>query len=250
MRVLTDSKEIRAELKKLAASRLAVAYIGADWRDYVDARSLESVILSPTLGSNPHAIADLVREIGWNKVHFLDNLHAKIYLGQGAALLGSANLSQNALGDGNLFEAMVLVRGESALVKLDETFDAYLEKAKECYQQESKKQQRLNDLRDSWNRGVWAGVFKPAKAHTKISELSDDELRRIHVVWWFPGDMEYQVDNVAAETGCSDPEAIDRYFSDRFSFSEQDEMGEGDWLLCWRSTVKGLPHGSVRAYWM
>jgi len=130
MRVLTDSKEIRAELKRLAAGRLAVAYIGADWREYVDARSLKNVIVSPTLGSNPHAIADLVREIGWDNVHFLDNLHAKIYLGQGAALLGSANLSQNAFGDGNLFEAMVLVRGESATAKLDRTVNAYFYEAK------------------------------------------------------------------------------------------------------------------------
>ena len=82
MKLLTSSKEIRDGLSRIKPSRIAVAFVGSNWRDFVPAHYLEEIILSPTLGSNPKAIEDLFKELSPARVHFLDELHSKIYLGK------------------------------------------------------------------------------------------------------------------------------------------------------------------------
>ena len=38
---------------------------------------LKEVIVSPTFGSNPEAVVNLAKRIGWDNVYFLNELHAK-----------------------------------------------------------------------------------------------------------------------------------------------------------------------------
>ncbi len=80
MKVLIEN-DIQEAVSGCKPSKIAVAYIGADWQTFIpDPSRLESIIVSPTIGSNPWAIADLVKQIGWEKVAFLDELHAKTYI--------------------------------------------------------------------------------------------------------------------------------------------------------------------------
>ena len=81
MKILIES-EIQRAIRRCEPSKIAVAYIGTDWNTFVsDVESLGAIIVSPTLGSNPWAITDLAKQIGWDKIFFLDELHAKTYVG-------------------------------------------------------------------------------------------------------------------------------------------------------------------------
>lgn len=77
MKILVEG-EIKKSIKRCNPSKIAVAYIGSDWNMFVqNIDHLSTVIVSPTIGSNPRAIMDIARKIGWENVHFLDELHAK-----------------------------------------------------------------------------------------------------------------------------------------------------------------------------
>lgn len=97
MKVLVED-EIRRTVIDCKPLRIAVAYIGVDWKTFIpDTSCLESIIVSPTIGSNPSAIADLVKQIGWEKVVFLDELHAKTYIGKNSAVIGISRAMALAL---------------------------------------------------------------------------------------------------------------------------------------------------------
>lgn len=65
MKILVGS-EIPQAISRCEPSKVAVAYIGTDWNTFVpDTDRLEAIIVSPTFGSNPWAISDLVKQIGW-----------------------------------------------------------------------------------------------------------------------------------------------------------------------------------------
>lgn len=72
-------KDIAQQIKNTDPQKIAVAYIGVDWKKYVNPKSIEFIVISPTLGSNPNTIDDMVKIIGWEKIYFNEALHAKIY---------------------------------------------------------------------------------------------------------------------------------------------------------------------------
>ena len=112
MKFLTKSNEFVEELREISPEKIAVAYIGIDWKEFISVDSLKEIIVYPTLGTNPVAIMEIVGKIGWENVHFLDNLHSKIYIGDSSMLAGSANLSRNALANTGLYEACVSTNEE------------------------------------------------------------------------------------------------------------------------------------------
>ena len=112
-RLITDPEALREALVDIRPRRAAVAYIGAAWRDLLgDASELEELVVSPTAGSNPWALEEICEELDWHNVHFLERLHAKIYIGPGRVIVGSPKLSSNGFDAGvdgsGLFEAVVL----------------------------------------------------------------------------------------------------------------------------------------------
>jgi hypothetical protein len=115
MMILTRKEDVRKQLKALKPSRIAVAYIGKDWQEYICPQDIDSIIVSPTIGSNPDAIVQLAEIVSYDRVFLLDRLHAKIYLGEDCALIGSFNLSRNGLGEGGLLELGNVVDQEKDL---------------------------------------------------------------------------------------------------------------------------------------
>lgn len=78
-------------------------------------------------GTNPKVITALSEAIGVS-IRKLDNLHAKVVIGNDVAIVGSANFSANGLGleDGELAhweEAGYIVRGEDAIAPLRHWFN-------------------------------------------------------------------------------------------------------------------------------
>ena len=134
---------IKKAIKELKPNKIAVAYIGADWEKYIDQDTLKEleIILSPTIGSNPQAIHSLVKKIkgGWNNVHFLTKLHAKFYLGNEAAILGSFNLSGNGFEVYGLEEIGVKIIEEKPRKTLDDEFERLKTEAKNEFETEKAK---------------------------------------------------------------------------------------------------------------
>ena len=115
MRILTGTRSIRAKIKNLLSDPedervVAVAYVGTDALSFLpdDPSGLTLYCWPQAGGTNPYAVQQLRdAEV---EVRFVKRLHAKVYWSRTrGALIGSANLTTNALGEQALQEAAVWV---------------------------------------------------------------------------------------------------------------------------------------------
>lgn len=188
--------EIRKAIKRCKPAKIAVAYIGDDWNRYIpDVNGLEAIIVSPTFGSNPRAIIDLAKKIGWDKVYFLDELHAKIYVGPGAAVIGSANLTCNGLSGEGLIELCVEVNARETLNKLDTAFERLKECALRQYPTTDLKKARLIKLEKAWGTAIANRIIKnpngKSTAFIDFEPLGEDHF---YVLWYQPDVFKYSKD--------------------------------------------------------
>ena len=112
MRILTEARQIRSAVRDVLDSAagdrvVAVAFVGGDALSFCAAPRGVSVYCWPQPGgTNPAAIDQLLR--AGAQVHFVHGLHAKVYWSRRrGTLIGSANLTANALGEAGLREVMV-----------------------------------------------------------------------------------------------------------------------------------------------
>lgn len=89
---LISTAEVESTLENVRPTHIAVAFVGLDWKRYIDINVIEEMIVSPTIGTNPYAIQEIVNHIGWDKIHFLTNLHTKLYIGSNSAVFWRFNL--------------------------------------------------------------------------------------------------------------------------------------------------------------
>ncbi|OIR01266.1 hypothetical protein GALL_167380 [mine drainage metagenome] len=251
MRICTDSKQLRKAIKEVAPSKIAVAFVGGGWKRYVSSARLKEIIISPTIGSNPKAIEEIMDFIGAKNVHFLDNLHSKIYLGSESALLGSVNLSDNGFADSHNFESGVVLNDAANLELLNDVFEAYKASAKRLYPTEKSKKDKLQQLMKQWQIMEWNNLNTERDSNTSpsITEYKSD-LDRIHLAWYQPAELNYNKKSINGAI----PDAIglepDDYFEDALMFHEEDSVQKGDWVLCWQCRNDGLPYENGPMYWM
>lgn len=241
MKVLIED-EIRRAVVDCKPSRIAVAYIGVDWQTYIpDVSRLESIIVSPTIGSNPWAITELVRQVGWEKVDFLDELHAKTYVGKSSAVIGSANLTRNGLGSEGLIELCVEINGEESLKKVNNTFNALKRRAQEQYPTIASKKSRLKELEQKWGAAIANRIFRNENNNTSsfidFEPLGEDHF---YVLWYQPTDCEYS----------EDVKAIQSLMTDDIHFAANDKPEKNKWVFAWRVTDSSKPHKSAKPHWM
>lgn len=127
--VLPDSKSVRQQVKAVFSSRgrkvAIVAFVGLDAETYLGKylNKTEVYCWPRAGGTNPHAIQDLRTKFGC-KVYFADKLHMKIFWSRDrGCVIGSANLTNNALGENGLKEAGIYL-ADSSLVKVDRIIKA------------------------------------------------------------------------------------------------------------------------------
>lgn len=114
---LRDSKSIKDKLKALfetAERKVAiVGFVGGNATEYIpNFENLEIYCWPLPHATNPDGIIALT-EMGAN-VYFKEKLHAKIYWAEGRGIIiGSANLSDNALGENGLQEFAVYIRDKN-----------------------------------------------------------------------------------------------------------------------------------------
>lgn len=249
MKVLTSKKEIREALAKVRPSAIAVAYVGLDWDSFISVSNLREVIVSPTLGSNPKAIEELMQELGAENVHFLDELHSKIYLGASEALLGSCNLSANGISEQGLYETAVVLVDKDARRQLARQIHQYKGLARQRYPTPEAKLARLQRLKVDRDRAVCSG-FVPAGHKSPSIQSYGSRLDRIHVCWHGSGEMGYNESKVRRALKISSDLDLDDYFSDDFAFHKNDDVRPGDWILGWRCNDDGMPRKRGDVGWM
>lgn len=253
--VLTG-KSIAVAIQKVRPQRIAVAYLGADWDRFLgeDLSGLDSIVISPRLGTNPLAVSRLVKALrtpqrsGWERVFFHEDLHAKLYLGKDAAVLGSANLSSNGLQGNQLVELCTRTCLTKDLQALAAFYDGVLAQAKAQYPTEATRKRRLADLADATQR-LKAAIGDDAasganRAKQPAPQLHDFELLaadQFYVNWYQP--QPNPVFTEAAQT-------FESKIEDWISMAPEDKPVKGKWVLCWRMANSHQPDGRAKPHWM
>jgi hypothetical protein len=240
---------IKEEVKAIRPTRVAVAYIGLGWRTYLpEPENLEAIIISPDVGSSPNGIRSLVHALdrpgrsGWDRVFFLDALHAKLYLGKDAAVLGSANLSDNGLSGAALRELGAVIREPSLLTELHAFFRTTLDLAVAMYPDPEAKAHQLAELS---RKRMIRGIFEPpiaAGAAPPPDPPFPTKLDAFHVVW-----VESSPPREFAGAAKADKPMIE----DDLEFTKRDlkVLKRGDWVLTWQRTPSGKPRKDVGLSW-
>lgn len=230
--------DIQHGLRDIAPTQIAVAYVGIDWKNYVVPGKLQDIVLSPTIGTNPNAIVEIAETIGWEHVHFLDNLHAKVYLGESGAAVGSFNLTANGLSAKGLQEAGFIVEDTRLLAELRERMDDYRQQATKAYPTTIAKLTRLGELRAQWDRAIKQGVIRNDSQSTALHAYRPVSTDEIYVCWVL-GEITYTDQIISQGT-----------VSNSLAFLESDMVKTDRWILCWRPRNDGLPDERYRPYWL
>ncbi len=236
MKFLERSSSIRGELQKLfRRSRnrkvILVAFVGEDAPRLLPCwEGVELYCWPKAGGTNPKALEHL-KKLG-AIIHFVDRMHMKLYwVGGRGAVIGSANLTDNALGDGKLHEAAVLLRRPD-LVDVDKIIAQS--------KPEPMTIAALRRLTEEHHRFYRRVEFSPAKKRrsTKPSSFLDWYRNRIEdwwLVWWECGGeaADSVLDQLEAEEGT-------RGYYDYMDFGESDCPGKDKWLLTYKIGRDGL----------
>jgi hypothetical protein len=114
MKVLDQPHLIRAAISELLSDPtderiIAVGFVGDDASSHLrNAAGIQVFCWPKAGGTNPHGVQDLL-DAGCS-VSFVDRLHAKVYWSlRRGSIVGSANLSSNALGESGLREYMIFL---------------------------------------------------------------------------------------------------------------------------------------------
>jgi hypothetical protein len=237
MKLITGAA-IKRALRNVSPISIAVAYVGIDWLTYIDTSTLKEIVLSPTIGSNPVAIAQLVSRLGWENIYFLDNLHSKVYLGAVQATVGSFNLTANGLSAEGLQEAGYIISEPEEITKLQALVNEYKALATAAYPTELVKSERLTELRAIWDRAIKTGAIRNDSTSGNIldyvSTPGDPDVY-VCCTW---GDFTYNEQVVSPST-----------ISQSLSFLDTDEIKPDRWILCWSAGEDGYPN-KCDLYWL
>jgi hypothetical protein len=242
MKLLHGTK-VKEALHELRANCIAVAYIGADWRSFIDPAALKEVIVSPTAGSSAEAIQELVGHLRWENVYFLDELHAKIYLGDEAAAVGSFNLTANGLSGHALSEAGVLIDDAAALTELHTLFEWYRAAAIKRYPNQVSKEKRLDVLRELNGKLGDAEVTSRRSTRSKsLANFVPATGTDFYIGYYQDGETEINrqaLRAAAPDVYTSESQDPDDFLANYLPFLKNDTVRPGHWLLMWHAGDEG-----------
>jgi hypothetical protein len=126
-------KKVKGLLERAKRARIAVAYWGAGAVDRLGlgkVPSIDLVVVCDLLsgGCNPTEIGTLREMLGPDRVLTCDRLHAKVWLTDMGAVVGSSNASANGLGaeaseTAGLIEANIFIDDSTMLAVLEQWFE-------------------------------------------------------------------------------------------------------------------------------
>lgn len=240
-----NSSQIKQSIKSLVPKKIAVAYLGIDWKSLIDCSKLTEVIVSPTIGSNPRAIEELAKQIGWENVYFLENLHSKLYISKNKAIVGSANWSSNGLGQ-SLYEAGIELTDPELIDDVFNDFKALREVAEESFPTLSSKKARLQKLHKEHARALAARLpnsqVEKDQSSKSFLEYELDTGIPFQVTYYTPGGVN---EELSEET-----EALLYDNWERIDFAADDKVEVGDWFLTWEAKKSdNKPHKKRNLTW-
>ncbi len=240
-KILSGSKIKDAIKNQVNPHRIAVAYLGRQWENWINIHELEEIIVAPILGTNPYALNDLIEKIegGLKNVHLLESLHAKIYIGKEFALIGSCNLSNNALSGEHLEEIAYLISDQHEIQKLNHEFDRLKKRAQ---QTESKKEDALNKLMSMHKWAEAKGIIKDEKSSPKKAILQE-RVDAFKIAWYFKDCGELKAKSESLENEGLNESDI----KDHLSFANEDTLQSGDWILAYEVTTG--KDGRIKKIW-
>jgi|GEM_PF-6132085 len=221
---------LRAAVLEVKPKLIALGYLGREWEEYIPELDDDAeVIVSPTLGTNPHGLRKLQQKLGgWERIHFYDEAHPKVYIGKEAAILGSANLSTNAF-EGGTVELMVVLRREKCLRGLHEIFEGWKIEAMKKYGSAEEKETQLEELGLQHEKAMRRGALPPSAVETNdggLADLSPDVIRTIHIVSTGSGDIE-----VNPETFKEEESLVEDFIDVSPRDCNKQGLKEGQWIL-------------------
>lgn len=240
MKILHGS-DISKSIALVNPERVAVAYIGIDWKQYIpDYEKLESIIISPTFGSNPYAIKELVSVLGWEKVFFLDELHAKLYLGAELAVMGSANLTSNGLLGTSLEELCCEVDDLEKLSDLTSFYDDLIGKSKTKYPRTECKKERLSKCFDEWDKAVSNGFVNKNIKENSFDSFELFSSDQFYVIWYFDEDLDFS----------DEIKDLESRIESHVFLANDDPALKNKWALLWKITNKNMPDKRTKPSWL
>ncbi len=257
MKILTG-KEIQQGILDTKPTKVAVAYVGEDWRSFLADPLPSEIILSPTLGSNPWAIEEIAKALkSWDKVHFLRELHAKIYLADSQAVVGSSNLTKNGLsGEATgLKEACVLIEEHEckAVCDLHEYYESLRKDACKQFATTGEKIEAVARLKESWKLARSEGLFSGDGKLRSLLDFDPADEDLFHIVWYTGDDgIEFDEANLENEESTLKSGDIrkDGHWMN-FLHGDADHIKPGQWMLAWKEKYEtGLPAGRPYPYWI
>jgi hypothetical protein len=243
-------EDVARAIEAVRPTKISVGYVGRDWHRYIaDPANLEAVIVAPVLGTNPRGVRELAqalgngRDDGWNRLFFLDELHAKLYLGELAAVCGSANLSENGLAGDRLLELASFVDDPILLLDFAQFFAHALDRAKVAYPLCSDKWARLAWLdQESVRRGLFNNDLPPRNPSPRGAFVDDPaRLPKFHVLYWETYDDSEYTDQVGA---------LQNLIKEEVELTAKDWIEVGDWVLRWKKTPKNHRVAKHPLEWM
>lgn len=239
--------DIKNNLKNLNPARIAVAYVGSNWQEYICKDSIEEIILSPTLGSNPEAIEEIVNKLTWRKVHFLDNLHAKIYLGSiNDLIIGSFNLSRNGICVEGLEEVGVRIKDTLIFKQVSEEYERLKSLAIEKYKTPNKKKIALRKLYITRNKAIREGLVIEGCEQRGFDSYKFTVGNKFGISWYGKETIKYNKTVILK----IDPTFDEKHISNALTFAEDDIVEPNTWLLIWHANVSGLPRLNGDIKWL
>ncbi len=113
--------------------------------------------------------------------------------------------------------------------------------AKEQYPSPEAKDKELREMQRRWNRSM--SIKRHRSPPTNVPDIRDYPFLSnplIWVVWYDPGELEFNEDFVNDQVGGAMEEIKQQ--GTYTNVLPKDEVQEGDWLLLWRARVGGLPY--------
>lgn len=247
---LIDNDTIQHAIKEISPTHIAVAYIGSDWDTFVDPNRIQEIVLSPTLGSNPWAINQLQRRIGWDRIFFLDELHAKIYLGNDAAAIGSFNLTRNGFDVRGLLEYGVKIDTPQQVRQIRQQFGEIVELARARYPSAASKKQRLAKLIEISNRAAAENILRFANLDASLANYQPLTNNDFYVCWWQSYPLELDQSKKLRKLPELKELDLSDIAKDWTSARDDDPIEENKWVLLWHARMDGFPFARGKLKWL
>jgi hypothetical protein len=252
--VLNGSVAISAAMRRVRPKRIAVAYLGNGVLDLIpEVEDLESVIIWPTVGTQPLAVKELAKRFGgdWDRIHFHSSLHAKMYLGADSAIVGSANWTEPGLRDLNREEVCLEVNDPLVLQELEDLYQKLVHQAKIDFSNTKAKTDRLIGLQVEIDYSLPSVAGRTA---VDLLDYANDGGTPFHIGWYDEeGVLSESTSTIGAESikstdGLTDINQIEYYTP----FGIGDSIELGDWIFVWPKAAveNGSTHkGDLLPYW-